>query len=100
MSVRSGSIGSDMSCPACGSTGSAGGLETDRSCSAGACIECSICCGFCLEAGAIMGHVPPEGRGRLRGYARDIGLAFPIVDALRDVELGRAACRGRVWQDV
>src|SRR3546814_4469398 len=45
MSVRSGSIGSDMSCPACGSTGSAGGLETDRSCSAGACIECSICCG-------------------------------------------------------
>ncbi|HEV2569180.1 farnesyl diphosphate synthase [Sphingomonas sp.] len=42
--------------------------------------------GFCLEAGAIMGRVPPEGRTRLRGYARNIGLAFQIVDDLIDVE--------------
>ena len=42
--------------------------------------------GFCLEAAAIMGHVQPEGRTRLRGYARDIGLAFQIADDLLDVE--------------
>ncbi|WP_293968421.1 polyprenyl synthetase family protein [Sphingomonas sp.] len=41
---------------------------------------------FCLEAGAILGHVPPEGRRPLRGYARDIGLAFQIADDLLDVE--------------
>jgi farnesyl diphosphate synthase len=42
--------------------------------------------GFCLEAGAIMGRVPPEGRLRLRGYARDVGLAFQIADDLLDEE--------------
>ena len=42
--------------------------------------------GYCLEAGAIMGRVPPEGRTRLRGYARDVGLAFQIADDLLDVE--------------
>jgi farnesyl diphosphate synthase len=42
--------------------------------------------GFCLEAGAILGHVPPEGRKGLRAYARDIGLAFQIADDLLDVE--------------
>jgi farnesyl diphosphate synthase len=41
---------------------------------------------FSLEAGAILGHVPPEGRRALRGYARDIGLAFQIADDLLDVE--------------
>ncbi|MDB5716783.1 MAG: polyprenyl synthetase [Sphingomonas bacterium] len=41
--------------------------------------------GFCLEAGAIMGRIPPEGRTPLRGYARDIGLAFQIADDLLDV---------------
>jgi farnesyl diphosphate synthase len=41
---------------------------------------------FSLEAGAILGHVPPEGRRALRAYARDIGLAFQIADDLLDVE--------------
>jgi farnesyl diphosphate synthase len=41
---------------------------------------------FCLEAGAILGRVPPEGRRGLRAYARDIGLAFQIADDLLDVE--------------
>jgi farnesyl diphosphate synthase len=42
--------------------------------------------GCCLEAGAILGRVPPEGRRPIRAYARDIGLAFQIADDLLDVE--------------
>jgi farnesyl diphosphate synthase len=49
---------------------------------------------FCLEAGAIVGRVPPEGRRSLRAYARDIGLAFQIADDLLDVE-GDSAVVGK-----
>jgi farnesyl diphosphate synthase len=49
---------------------------------------------FCLEAGAILGHVPAEGRRGLRAYARDVGLAFQIADDLLDVE-GDAAVVGK-----
>lgn len=50
--------------------------------------------GWCLEAAAIMGRVPPEGRTGLRGYARDIGLAFQIADDLLDIE-GDEALAGK-----
>ena len=41
---------------------------------------------FSVEAGAILARIPSEGRTPLRGYARDIGLAFQIADDIMDVE--------------
>ncbi len=55
--------------------------------------------GWCLEAGAIMGGVPPEGRTGLRGYARDVGLAFQIADDLLDAEGEEAKTGKRVGKD-
>jgi farnesyl diphosphate synthase len=52
---------------------------------------------FCLEAGAILGRVPPEGRIHVRGYARDVGLAFQIADDIIDVE-GDATIAGKALQ--
>ncbi|HEX2811505.1 MAG TPA: farnesyl diphosphate synthase [Sphingopyxis sp.] len=50
--------------------------------------------GFSVEAGAILARVPAEGRRPLRGYARDIGLAFQIADDILDVE-GDEALAGK-----
>ena len=55
--------------------------------------------GWCLEAAAIMGRVPPEGRISLRGYARDVGLAFQIADDLLDHEGEEAKTGKRVGKD-
>jgi farnesyl diphosphate synthase len=55
--------------------------------------------GWCVEAGAIMGRVPAEGRTALRGYARDIGLAFQIVDDLIDHEGTEEKAGKRVGKD-
>jgi len=55
--------------------------------------------GWCLEAAAIMGRAPHEGRTGLRGYARDVGLAFQITDDLLDVEGEEAATGKRVGKD-
>src|SRR3546814_20223433 len=49
---------------------------------------------FSVEAGAILARIPPESRTPLRGYARDIGLAFQIADDILDVA-GAEALAGK-----
>ena len=46
----------------------------------GALIACAV------ESGAILARLAPEGRTGLRGYARDVGLAFQIADDLLDAD--------------
>jgi len=55
--------------------------------------------GWCVEAGAIMGRAPPEGRTGLRGFARDVGLAFQIADDLLDHEGLEEKAGKRVGKD-
>ena len=55
--------------------------------------------GFCLEAAAILGRIPPDNRTHLRGYARDLGLAFQIADDLLDVEGDEAAAGKKLGKD-
>ena len=55
--------------------------------------------GWCVEAGAIMGRAPAEGRTGLRGYARDVGLAFQIADDLIDHEGKEEKAGKRVGKD-
>jgi len=55
--------------------------------------------GWCMEAAALMGRVPAEGRTALRGFARDVGLAFQIVDDLIDHEGAEEKAGKRVGKD-
>ncbi|MCW4461419.1 polyprenyl synthetase family protein [Sphingomonas sp. BT-65] len=59
----------------------------------GALISCAV------EAGAILGRIPPDARTGLRGYARDIGLAFQIADDILDVEGDEDAAGKRLRKD-
>ncbi len=52
-----------------------------------------------VEAGAILGKVPPDSRTGLRGYARDVGLAFQIADDLLDYEGDEDKMGKRVQKD-
>jgi len=54
---------------------------------------------FAVEAAAIMGRVPPEARTPLRGYARNVGLAFQITDDLIDYSGNESAAGKRVRKD-
>jgi len=47
-----------------------------------------------VEAGAVLGRASDEARTRLKGYARDLGLAFQIADDLLDEE-GDEALTGK-----
>ena len=52
-----------------------------------------------VEMGAILAHLPSEGRTHLRGYARAIGLAFQIADDLLDAEGDEAAAGKALRKD-
>jgi farnesyl diphosphate synthase len=54
---------------------------------------------FAVEAAAIMGRTPPEARTPLRGYARNVGLAFQIADDLIDHSGSETAAGKRVGKD-
>ena len=54
---------------------------------------------YAVEAGCIMGKLPPEGRTPYRGYARNIGLAFQITDDLIDHSGDEAAAGKRTGKD-
>lgn len=57
-------------------------------------MKTGVLMGFSVEAGAILGRAPMDKRHALRGYARDMGLAFQIADDLLDIE-GDAATLGK-----
>jgi farnesyl diphosphate synthase len=94
---------------AAGPSGMAGGQMIDLAAAAGTFdlaavtrlqqLKTGALIGFCLEAGAILGRVPAAGRTGLRGYARDVGLAFQIADDLLDVEGEEAKTGKRVGKD-
>ncbi|RST30253.1 polyprenyl synthetase family protein [Sphingomonas ginkgonis] len=54
---------------------------------------------YAVEAGAIMGRQPADARTSLRGYARNVGLAFQIADDLIDHEGDQAVAGKAVGKD-
>jgi farnesyl diphosphate synthase len=54
---------------------------------------------FAVEAAPIMGRIPSEARTSLRGYARNVGLAFQITDDLIDHSGSENAAGKRVGKD-
>ena len=54
---------------------------------------------FCCEAGAVLGGGGADDRARLRGYARDFGLAFQITDDLIDVTSSAEVAGKEVGKD-
>jgi farnesyl diphosphate synthase len=54
---------------------------------------------YAVEAGAIMGRQPAEARLPLRGFARNVGLAFQIADDLIDHAGDEQAAGKRVGKD-
>ncbi len=54
---------------------------------------------YAVEAAAIMGRLPPEARTPLRGYARNVGLAFQIADDLLDHSGDEQAAGKRLGKD-
>ncbi len=52
-----------------------------------------------VEAGSILGRIPAENRTGLRGYARDLGLAFQIADDILDVEGDEEAAGKKLRKD-
>ena len=56
--------------------------------------------GFAVEAGGIMGKAGPEARTKLKGFARDLGLAFQIADDLLDADGDSARTGKAVRKDV
>ncbi|WP_066797312.1 polyprenyl synthetase family protein [Sphingomonas soli] len=59
----------------------------------GALIACAV------ESAAILARLTPEARTGLRGYARDIGLAFQIADDLLDAEGDEALAGKKLRKD-
>lgn len=55
--------------------------------------------GWCVGAGAIMGHASVEARQRLDAYAQHLGLAFQIADDLLDARGDEAKVGKRVGKD-
>ena len=54
---------------------------------------------YAVEAAAIMARLPADARTPLRGYARNIGLAFQIADDLLDHSGDEAAAGKRLGKD-
>ena len=62
-------------------------------------LKTGVLIAFACESGAILGRTPPSARQALRAFARDLGLAFQIVDDILDVEGTEAQTGKKVGKD-